>query len=415
MLALTLGVLGCHTANPDYNPSDDMGGTASGAMTTTPDGGGNISDFTLTDAATSNAATTTATTHAATGDDDTDDTDDLAGECPDNGPLGSDALRRTWWLCEYGQDGQPPPDGCVILDNDGIRLESETKGNGLFRFTWFGAPMDDCIGSPMPRCFHCAHPDVPELSGSLWGQWSFESAQAGAIQIAVAAGDNSCTALLSWQLVPGESYVRVEPVGGGTACGLIGGQGPGVPAQAHGSCARSRTDPRGVTDSRSPQRCLRNARRRRTLTNYAIGGALLPPWDTASRPPASMREWLQSLTAPRTPCCGPGWRSWSATRWWGWCSAAGPARAVLRPRVSPRHLRRPSAPRDGRASGPCTPPGLRLGSPALFRGRSSAGRAVRSQCTGQGFDPPRLHPNLPSRPRVLPLIMVSAGSRPSPG
>lgn len=231
MLALTLGVLGCHTANPDYKPSDDMGGTASGPMTTTPDVGGNNSDVTLTDAATSNAATTTATTNAATGDDDTDDTDDLAGECPDNGPLGSDALRRTWWLCEYGQDGHPPPDGCVILDNDGIRLESETKGNGLFRFTWFSAPMDGCIGSPMPRCFHCTHPDVPEPSGSLWGQWSFESAQGGAIQIAIATGDNSCTALLSWQLVPGESYVRVEPVGGGTACGLIGGQEPGIPTQ----------------------------------------------------------------------------------------------------------------------------------------------------------------------------------------
>jgi hypothetical protein len=26
-----------------------------------------------------------------------------------------------------------------------------------------------------------------------------------------------------------------------------------------------------------------------------------------------------------------------------------------------------------------------------YRGRSSAGRASRSQCEGQGFDPPRLH------------------------
>ncbi len=47
-------------------------------------------------------------------------------------------------------------------------------------------------------------------------------------------------------------------------------------------------------------------------------------------------------------------------------------------------------------NGACTPLGLQLGSPALFRGRSSAGRAVRSQCTGQGFDPPRLHSHLSS-------------------
>src|SRR5438552_1954658 len=38
------------------------------------------------------------------------------------------------------------------------------------------------------------------------------------------------------------------------------------------------------------------------------------------------------------------------------------------------------------------------------RGRSSAGRASRSQCEGQGFDPPRLHHPRPIKIRRLPRL-----------
>src|SRR5208282_3365828 len=45
---------------------------------------------------------------------------------------------------------------------------------------------------------------------------------------------------------------------------------------------------------------------------------------------------------------------------------------------------------------------------SLHGGRSSAGRASRSQCEGRGFDPLRLHQDSPALPRMSPAAAVAA-------
>ncbi|MEM9456410.1 MAG: hypothetical protein AAGF11_19670 [Myxococcota bacterium] len=236
MLAFPLGVLGCHTANPSYDSTDGTAGDASGPTTTatsansdapaidTTAANGTAANGTTTNTATADGPTTSDPTTSDPTSDPTETETGSIDECPSE-PLTLETLPGIWWLCEFGINGQPPQDGCITLDNEGIRFD---EPNELAQIRWSEAPMEECI-APASRCFHCAESEPePEPASPPWGSWSVTSQEQGVFEILVAEMNEGCQSHLRWLPVPGEPYVRVESVQGDDGCGLIGLNDPGI-------------------------------------------------------------------------------------------------------------------------------------------------------------------------------------------
>lgn len=226
-LALAFGLLGCHTENPEFDPANDTGSGPS-SSTTPPGTGAGAADTGTTASVDPTGASTTDTTIADTTVTDTNTSGAPVDECPGVDELSAESLRGIWWLCEHGINGQPPADGCVTLDDDGIWLAA---GDEVSKIEWPRAPMmDDCVG-PTGRCFYCADPD-PEAVGPVWGSWFPALTGKGAVDMLVFEERTSCESTLRWEPVPGQPYVKVEPIGGGTGdgCNLIGEGEPSIPS-----------------------------------------------------------------------------------------------------------------------------------------------------------------------------------------
>lgn len=229
IVMLVVGLGGCSTPNPAYDPPGAEGGTAATTDATT--------DFVSTTAAASADSITTAASTVADGtstdegdpgDSSTDPTLDTTGSepdgCPGGGPLDPFDLAGGWWTCEHGINGLPPSDGCTMLDDDGLRLQPNGE---LVRVYWGTAPEENCQGNP-GRCFACNLPDAGRFTATPWGQWTAVSMPGGAVEISVSQDNPGCEGTLTWSPVAGQPYVRVDN-SFEEACFLIEGE-PNIPS-----------------------------------------------------------------------------------------------------------------------------------------------------------------------------------------
>ena len=200
----------CTAPNPSFG-LDPTEAAASGSVTTS-DGSGEGPSST----------TTQGNDSVASGEGDGGSSDSGGAETTGGEVKPPDVSGTTWWLCEHGVGGLPPPDHCAMVDDNGLQFRPEPYVDQVW---WAAAPDIGCEGAP-GRCFPADTPNPGPFDSAEWGKWSIDiqTVEAGT-HVLLTVG--ACLGSLWFQHVPGEPYVKVTP-GDGGACGAIGLDEPGI-------------------------------------------------------------------------------------------------------------------------------------------------------------------------------------------